>query len=57
MDGSRWGRSVDNAVSDVASLDNNFVATYFPWVKIATGTGVDRWATAISCNWWCLCTE
>ena len=43
MDGSRWGRSVDNAVNDVASLDNNFVATYFPWVKIATGTGVDRW--------------
>ena len=43
MDGSRWGRSVDNAVTDVASLDNNFVATYFPWVKIATGTGVDRW--------------
>ena len=43
MDGSRWGRSVDNAVSDVSSLDNNFVATYFPWVKIASGTGVDRW--------------
>jgi hypothetical protein len=34
MDGSRWGRSVTNAVSDVKSLDSNYVATYYPWVKI-----------------------
>ena len=35
MDGSRWGRSVSNAVSDISSLDNNYVATYFPWVSIS----------------------
>jgi len=35
MDGSRWGRSVSNAVSDISSLDNNYAATYFPWVSIS----------------------
>ena len=34
MDGSRWGRSVTNAVSDIKSIDSNYVATYYPWVKI-----------------------
>tara|TARA_Y100001963_G_scaffold84469_1_gene117084 strand:+ start:6881 stop:9217 length:2337 start_codon:yes stop_codon:yes gene_type:complete len=34
MDGSRWGRSVTNAISDVNSLDTNYAATYYPWVKI-----------------------
>ena len=34
MDGSRWGRSVANAVSDVNTLDTNYAAVYYPWVKI-----------------------
>ena len=34
MDGSSYGRSIDNAISDVKSLDSNYVATYYPWVKI-----------------------
>jgi len=34
MDGSRWGRSVTNAVGDIKSLDTNYAATYYPWVKI-----------------------
>jgi len=34
MDGSRWGRSVTNAVSDIKSVDTNYAATYYPWVKI-----------------------
>ena len=34
MDGSRWGRSVTNAVSDVKGLDTNYAGTYYPWVKI-----------------------
>jgi hypothetical protein len=44
MDGSRWGRSVSNAVADVKSLDNNYVATYFPWVSISNpGGGANIW--------------
>ena len=35
MDGSRWGRSIDNAVQDIKTLDSNYVATYYPWVKIS----------------------
>jgi len=34
LDGSRWGRSVTNAVSDIKSVDTNYAATYYPWVKI-----------------------
>jgi len=34
MDGSQYGRSIDNAVTDVKTLDTNYVATYYPWVKI-----------------------
>ena len=34
MDGSRWGRSVNNAVSDINSIDTNYAGTYYPWVKI-----------------------
>ena len=34
MDGSRWGRSVTNAVSDVNGIDTNYAAVYYPWVKI-----------------------
>ena len=34
MDGSRWGRSVSNSVTDVQALDTNYAAVYYPWVKI-----------------------
>jgi len=34
VDGSRWGRSVANAVSDIKALDTNYAATYYPWVKV-----------------------
>ena len=34
MDGSRWGRSVNNAVSDINAVDTNYAAVYYPWVKI-----------------------
>ena len=34
MDGSRWGRSVNNAVSDINAIDTNYAAVYYPWVKI-----------------------
>ena len=34
IDGSRYGRSVANAVSDIKALDTNYAATYYPWVKI-----------------------
>lgn len=34
LDGSRWGRSVTNAVSDVKGVDTNYAGTYYPWVKI-----------------------
>ena len=34
MDGSRWGRSVTNAVADVNGIDTNYAAVYYPWVKI-----------------------
>ena len=44
MDGSRWGRSVTNAVSDVASLDNNYVGVYYPWISIGNpGGGASIW--------------
>ena len=33
MDGSRWGRSVSNAVSDIQTLDTNYAGVYYPWVK------------------------
>ena len=34
MDGSRWGRSVTNAVADINGIDTNYSAVYYPWVKI-----------------------
>ena len=34
MDGSRWGRSVANAVSDIQTIDTNYAGTYYPWVKV-----------------------
>ena len=37
MDGSAYGRSIDNAINDVKTLDTNYVGTYYPWVKILDG--------------------
>ena len=34
MDGSGYSANVNTAVNDVATLDTNFVASYYPWVKI-----------------------
>ena len=34
MDGSAYGRSIDNAITDIRTLDSNYVGTYYPWVKI-----------------------
>jgi len=43
MDGSSYSANVSAAVSDVSTLDTNYVASYFPWVKMddpSTGKGV-----------------
>ena len=43
MDAAQWGDNVQNAVSNVSTLDTNYAATYYPWVKMddpSTGTGV-----------------
>ena len=43
MDGSTYSANVSSAVSDVSTLDTNYVASYFPWVKMddpSTGKGV-----------------
>jgi|TARA_B100000315_G_scaffold15837_1_gene14208 hypothetical protein len=34
MDGSSWSRGITNACSDISTLDTNYAATYYPWVKI-----------------------
>ena len=44
MDGSPWNASVANAISNVKTLDTNYVGTYFPWVKIDDpDTGAAVW--------------
>ena len=43
MDTAAWGDNVATAVDNVKTLDTNFVATYYPWVKIDnpdTGKGI-----------------
>ena len=34
LDGSRYGRTIQGAIDDVKTLDSNYVATYYPWIKI-----------------------
>ena len=34
LDSAQYGDSVDTVTSNISSLDSNFVATYYPWVKI-----------------------
>ena len=43
MDSAKWGDNVQQAVSGISTLDTNYAATYYPWVKIDdpdTGQGV-----------------
>ena len=34
LDSALYGDSVDTVTSNISSLDSNFVATYYPWVKV-----------------------
>ena len=34
MDGSHYSASIQTAINDVQTLDSNYVATYYPWVKV-----------------------
>ena len=34
MDGSHYSASIQTAINDIQTLDSNYVATYYPWVKI-----------------------
>ena len=34
LDAAKYGDSVDTVTSNVSSLDSNFTATYYPWVKV-----------------------
>ena len=34
MDGSRWGSSVEQRITDIQTLDTNYATTYYPWVKV-----------------------
>jgi len=44
MDGSHYSASVQTAISDVQTVDSNYVATYYPWVKIIDSvTGKPTW--------------
>ena len=44
MDSAAWGDNVSTAVDNVATLDTNYVATYYPWVKIDNpDTGKGLW--------------
>ena len=38
MDTAAWGDNVSTAVDNVKTLDTNYVATYYPWVKILDAT-------------------
>jgi hypothetical protein len=43
LDTSAWNDNVSTAVSNVSSLDSNYAATYFPWVKINVGSAKGTW--------------
>tara|TARA_B100000131_G_scaffold233574_1_gene225466 strand:+ start:800 stop:3250 length:2451 start_codon:yes stop_codon:yes gene_type:complete len=44
MDSAQWADNVQTAVSNVSTLDTNYVATYYPWVKMDDpDTGVGVW--------------
>ena len=34
LDAAKYGDSVDTVTSNISSLDSNFTATYYPWVKV-----------------------
>ena len=35
--------NVSNAIDNVATIDSNYCATYYPWVKIDTESGTGVW--------------
>ena len=37
MDGFGWGDTIATATSAISTLDTNYAATYYPWVKIVDG--------------------
>ena len=44
LDCSIYGGSISSATAAIESLDTNYAATYYPWVKIADrGTGLPVW--------------
>ena len=34
LDGSQYGRTIQGAINDVKTLDSNYIATYYPWIKV-----------------------
>jgi len=34
LDGSSYGRTIQGAKDDIKAIDSNYVATYYPWIKI-----------------------
>ena len=43
VDTAAWNDNVSTAVSNVSSLDSNYAATYFPWVKIQVDSPKGVW--------------
>ena len=44
MDAAQWGDNVQTAVANISTLDTNYAATYYPWVKMDDpDTGVGVW--------------
>ena len=43
LDTAAWNDSVSTAVSNISTLDSNYAATYFPWVKIQGDTAKGTW--------------
>ncbi len=44
MDASIYGESISTMTSRVTTLDTNYAATYYPWVKIVdSGTSLPVW--------------
>ena len=43
LDTAQWGDNVSNAIDNVATIDSNYCATYYPWVKIDTESGTGVW--------------
>ena len=55
MDTAAWGDNVSTAVDNVKTLDTNFVATYYPWVKIDNPDTERYLGSTISSDSYCDC--